>query len=215
MKQNTKPLRIALFGNAVFSAVSAIVLIMFPEMAGSLIGTTNHILLMVIGIGLGVFSLDLFHQASRQRMQTWRALYSSLGDATWVLGTVILLIWFPNLVSEKGRVLLICIALVVAIFGALQLWGAGETHRLKGTKLYRHCVAVTVPETVDKMWEAVSDLSGISQYFPALRSSTIRDGAEPQVGVRRTRKSGHGRAKLSYGGGVRERDRRSWIGVQG
>jgi hypothetical protein len=33
--------------------------------------------------------------------------------------------------------------------------------------------------------------------------------------LRRTRKSGQGRAKLSYGGGVRERDRRSWIGDQG
>jgi hypothetical protein len=33
--------------------------------------------------------------------------------------------------------------------------------------------------------------------------------------LRRTRKSGHGRAKLSYGGGVRERDRRSWIEDQG
>jgi hypothetical protein len=33
--------------------------------------------------------------------------------------------------------------------------------------------------------------------------------------VRWTRKSGHGEARLSYGGGVRERDRRSWIGVQG
>ncbi|MFU8892985.1 MAG: hypothetical protein ACNA8L_05095 [Luteolibacter sp.] len=183
MKQNTKPLRVALFGNAAFSAMSAIILIMFPDMVASHIGATNHMLLMAIGIGLGVFSLDLFHQASRQRMQTWRALYASLGDATWVLGTVILLIWFPNLVSEKGSAILIFIALIVALFGALQLWGAGEAHRLKGTKLYRHCVAVTVPQSVDMMWEAVSDLAGISKYFPALRSSTIRGDVEPQVGA--------------------------------
>lgn len=182
-KQNTKPLRLALLGNAVFSAISATVLIIFPDRVGSLIGTSNHLLLVGIGIGLGIFSADLFHQASRHRMQTWRALYASLGDALWVLGTIILLIWFPNLVSDQGSVLLIAIALIVALFGALQLWGAGEAHRLKGTELYRHCVAVTVPETVDKMWEAVSDLSGISKYFPALRSSTIRGGVEPQVGA--------------------------------
>jgi hypothetical protein len=35
------------------------------------------------------------------------------------------------------------------------------------------------------------------------------------LGLSRTQKSGHSGAKLSYGGGVRERDRRSLVKVQG
>lgn len=184
-KQNTKPLRLALLGNAVFSAISATVLIIFPDRVGSLIGTSNYLLLAGIGIGLGIFSADLFHQASRHRMQTWRALYASLGDALWVLGTIVLLIWFPNLVSDQGSVLLTAIALIVALFGSLQFWGAGEAHRLKDSKLYRHCVAVSVPESTTKMWEVVSDLPAISKYFAALRSSVIRGDMKPQVGATR------------------------------
>ena len=36
-----------------------------------------------------------------------------------------------------------------------------------------------------------------------------------KVALRRTPKSGHAVAKLSYGGGVREIDRRSWMSDQG
>jgi len=118
--QNSGPLRLALLGNAIFSAVSAVLLIAFSGKVGSIIGVSNHLLLAGIGIGLGIFSADLFHQASRRRMQTWRALYASLGDAMWVAGTVILLIWFPHVVSDQGRLLLIAVALIVALFGCLQ-----------------------------------------------------------------------------------------------
>ncbi len=181
--QNTKPLRIALVGNAVFSALSAVILITFSEKVGTLIGTVNYWVLSVIGIGLGIFSADLFHQASRRRMQTWRALYASLGDASWVLGTIILLVWFPQLINEQGRALVIAVALIVALFGCFQFWGAGEAHRLKDSRVYRHCVAVRVSANTTKLWGVISDLSGISKYFPSLRSSFIRDDMKPEVGA--------------------------------
>ena len=183
--QNTKPLRLALLGNAAFSAMSAIVLILFSEMIGSLIGTTNHLLLIAIGVGLGLFSADLFHQASRHRMQTWRALYASFADAMWVIGTAVLLIWFPSAVNAAGSIILIGVATIVAVFGCLQFWGAGEAHRLKGSGYYRHCVAVEVPVDTAKMWQVISDLPGINRYFPALRSSFIRGDMEPGIGATR------------------------------
>lgn len=165
--------------------MSAIVLIFFPEMVGSLIGTTNYLLLIAIGVGLGLFSADLFHQASRHRMQTWRALYASFGDGVWVIGTAVLLIWFPSVMNATGSIILIGVATIVAVFGCLQFWGAGEAHRLKGSGIYRHCVAVEVPVDTRKMWQVISDLPGISKYFPVLRSSFIRGDMEPGIGATR------------------------------
>jgi len=182
-KQNTKPLRLALLGNAVFSAMSAVILITFSEKVGILIGTDNYWLLLAIGVGLGIFSVDLFHQASRRRPQTWRALYASLGDASWVAATIVLLAWFPHVINEQGRTLAIAIALIVALFGCLQFWGAGEAHRLNNSQFYRHCVAVRVPVSTTTLWAVISDLSGISKYFPSLRSSFIRGHIKPEVGA--------------------------------
>jgi hypothetical protein len=183
--QNTKPLRAALFGNAIFSAISAVVFLLFSQNVGSLVGLSNHFILVGIGVGLGIFSADLFHQASRRRIQTWLALYASLGDALWVVGAVILLLWFPDTLNEQGRFLLIAVSVIVGLFGLLQFWGAGEAHRLTASKFYRHCVAVRVPVSTAIMWDVVSDLSGISKYFPSLRSSIIRDHLKPQVGATR------------------------------
>jgi len=181
--QNTTPLRLALLGNGIFSALSALILIMVPGKVGLFIGVSNPLLLVGIGIGLGIFSADLFHQATRQRMQTWRALYSSFGDALWVVGTAILLTWFSHVISEPGGNLLIVVAVIVALFGCLQFWGAGEAHRLKNTRLYRHCISVRVPVGSASIWKEVSDLAGISKHFPSLQSSFIRDGGEARVGA--------------------------------
>jgi uncharacterized protein YndB with AHSA1/START domain len=183
--QNTIPLRFALLGNAIFSGISAVVFLSFSQNVSSLIGLSNHLILVGIGIGLGLFSADLFHQASRQRVQTWRALYASLGDALWVAGAVVLLLWFPETLNEQGRFILMAVSVIVGVFGSIQFWGAGEAHRLTGSKFYRHCVAVRVPVSRAKMWNVISDLSGISRYFPSLRSSIIRDHLEPQVGATR------------------------------
>ncbi|MBA4146672.1 MAG: SRPBCC family protein [Verrucomicrobia bacterium] len=183
--QNTKPLRVALLGNATFSAISAVVFLFLSQYVSSFIGLSNHLILIGIGVGLGIFSVDLFHQASRRRIQTWRALYASLGDTLWVIGAIVLLVWFPETLNERGRFLLIAVSVIVGVFGSLQFWGAGEAHRLTGSKFYRHCVAVRVPVGTTKMWDVISDLSGISKYFPSLRSSIIRDDLEPQVGVTR------------------------------
>lgn len=166
-----------------FSGSAAVVLILFTDSVGGFLGVNNAAFLNLIGVGLGLFSIDLAHQASRRRMRTWRALYASILDASWVAGTVLLLGWFPGAVNDQGNPLLVGIALIVALFGLLQLWGAGEAHRLKHTRLYRHCVAVQVPAKPSELWDAISHMARISEYSPSLRRSFIRDDQESGVGA--------------------------------
>lgn len=181
--QHTTLLRTALLGNALFSAFSAVIFTVFSGNVSRFMGLSNPGIIWSIGIGLCLFSADLFHQATRRRLQTWRALLSSLGDTVWVSGTALLLIGFPDIVNGQGRVLLTGIALIVALFGVLQFWGAGEAHRLRNSELYRHCVSVRVPVDAGQMWSVISDLPRISHYFPALESSFLRNTKISEVGA--------------------------------
>jgi hypothetical protein len=180
---NSRPLKLALLGNGIFSATSGALLLIVPEQIGGLLGVQETWLLMLIGLGLAVFAGDLFHQATRDRLRTWRALYSVCGDLLWVIGTIILLLFFPAAVSAQGATLLIGVAMVVTLFAGLQLWGAGQAHRIRGTSRYRHCVAVSVPASAGRVWGIVSDLGNINRHAPFLRDSFLRDNARPGEGA--------------------------------
>ncbi len=149
---------------------------LLPKTLAGFLGISSPLLLTGIGGALILFSGDLIHQATRRRMQTWRALYAVCGDAFWVLGTLVLLAVFPGLLSTGGAILVAVVGGVVAVFGFLQYRGVGTAHRVPGTDRYRHCVAVSAPTDADAMWRVVSDLGGISAYFPSLKQSFIRGG---------------------------------------
>ena len=179
----TRPLRIALVGNALFSTFSGVLLLVFPKSIAAFLGIGTPMLLAGIGVALLLFAADLVHQATRRRMRTWRTLYAVAGDGLWVAGTLVLLLGFPAVFSGPGKVLLLVVGGIVATFGVLQFRGAGLAHRISGTGRYRHCVAVSAPVDADALWRVVSDLGGISAYFPALRSSFLRGGQPPGVGA--------------------------------
>lgn len=190
---NTRPLRLALLGNGIFSATSGSLMLILPEQLGRLLGVQEAGILMLIGLGLVIFAGDLFHQATREKLQTWRALYSVCGDLLWVFGTIILLLFFPATVSAQGGAVLIGVAIIVTLFAGLQMWGAGQAHRIAGTSRYRHCVAVSAPISAARIWTIVSDLGNISQHAPFLRDSFLRDDAQAGEGAIRQCEDLHGR----------------------
>jgi hypothetical protein len=77
-------------------------------------------------------------------------------------------------------------------------WKIAEVFPVNGTGVVTGRDSMTIDIDKNHLWDRIEDFAKSSEDT-----------------VRRTRKSGQGRAKLSYGGGVRERDRRSWIGDQG
>jgi ribosome-associated toxin RatA of RatAB toxin-antitoxin module len=177
------PLRLALAANAVFSLSSALFMLLRPAMVGEWLGIHAPLILQVVGIGLAVFAAELICQATRQRVAPWRALLASIADFSWVIGTIVLLLSFPELFSPLGNVLVLAIGGAVFVFGAWQLWAAGRAHRIGESGEYRHCIIVETNAPAEKMWRVVGNIGDIKDYMPSLKHSIVVNGKTPCVGA--------------------------------
>lgn len=180
---DTRPLRMALAANAAFSFISAGLMFFRPSLIGDWLGIQAPLVLQAAGIGLLVFAADLLHQATRHRIETWRALYASAADFLWVVGTFVLLALFPSALSQTGYTLVVSVAFAVFLFGSWQLWAIGQAHKLKDSGQYRHCILVAVNAPADAMWRVIGRIGDIKHYMPALKHSAILDGKTPGVGA--------------------------------
>ena len=188
----TRPLRTALFANAVFSAVCALMMIVWTGSVETLLGLQTPWLLRLVGLGLLLFSIDLTHQITRPRLETWRALYASVADLLWVIGSVLGVLLFPALLSETGVAVVLAVAGIVLIFALWQVWGIDRAHRAENPALHRHCLVVRTEVPATHMWEVIRPIGDIQNYAPSLAKSEILDGKAPGIGsVRRcTNQSG-------------------------
>lgn len=120
-------LRTALRANAAFSTTTGLAMLIAPAAIGGLIGVEAPLVLRGIGLGLLVFAADLvwFSRSGRTLRAIGRAAVA--GDAAWVVGTVVLALLAPGLLSPTGWALTGGIALAVAGFASAQALGL---HRL-------------------------------------------------------------------------------------
>ncbi|MEX0828066.1 MAG: SRPBCC family protein [Haliea sp.] len=173
---NTRPLRIALLGNAMFSATSGLVMVIAPGWIGTMLGIEAAVAYRIVGIGLLIFTMDLIHQATRPRLQTWRALYAVAADLLWVLGSFVGLLFFSAALSYDSVWIVAGVAAIVFTFAIWQLSGINRAHRISQTgvyPLYRHCVMVESSAPADDLWALIRDLGKISRYMPSLRTSMM------------------------------------------
>ncbi|MBD2329310.1 SRPBCC family protein [Alkalinema sp. FACHB-956] len=138
---------------------------------------------LAVGVGLTVFAVDLLHQSTGRRMATWRALYASGADFLWVLGSVMLLGLFPDVLSRSGQIWVMAVAGVVLMLGLWQVWAIAKAHQVQGKAQYRHCILVETNAPADVMWQVVSRLGAIKNYMPSLKNSVILDGRSPGIGA--------------------------------
>lgn len=128
MTTRTRPLRTSLAVNAAFSTGCGAWLLLRPDLIAVWLDIELIWLFRVIGVGLLLFAADLAHQATRPRLLTWRALYASLADFAWVIGSVVLiLLGLPA--TALGQTLVIVVAGCVFAFGCWQLWAIGVANR--------------------------------------------------------------------------------------
>ncbi len=180
---SNRPLRVALFVNAVFSATCALLLLTLPAFVGDLLSIQAPLILRLVGVGLLIFSVDLMHQATQLRLGTWRVLYASMGDFLWVIGSVSGLLLFPRLLSVTGVAIVTVVALVVFAFGIWQIWGIDRAHRSENPALRRHCLVVHSKAPAADIWNVIERMGDIQNYMPSLVRSEILDGKAPGVGA--------------------------------
>ncbi|MCS3902659.1 hypothetical protein J2T55_000663 [Methylohalomonas lacus] len=176
-------LRRALLANALFSLACGLLLLFAPATVGALLGWYAPVLLQLIGVGLILFAIDLVHQATRPRPTSWRALYASVADGLWVVGSIAAVLLLPHDLSDRGVAIVLTVAGIVLGFGAWQLWGIHRAHYSRASGLYRHCLVVEADAPADALWSIIRDLSAIKDYMPTLKTSELLDNRAPGIGA--------------------------------
>ncbi len=119
--RSIKNLRHVLRANAAFSMVSGVTALLGGSWISRELGIDHSMLTRLIGAGLIGFAAAVA-AISRldERRLTAEALLVSIADATWVLGTIAVVL--AGWLNTTGALAMSLIALVVADLGATQLW---------------------------------------------------------------------------------------------
>lgn len=116
---NSKKLALVLMSNAIFSILCAIDLIFLSNWVGSLIGIKEVLYLQLLGGGLVGFASFVFWVSRNLEQQKLVSLIIQL-DRSWVVGSILLLLFASQLFSQLGHIIIGTVALIVLVFGELQ-----------------------------------------------------------------------------------------------
>lgn len=111
----------ALTGNAVFSTLSALILLIFSTTMTDLFGLKEQFPFLIIGVVLLLFAGTIVFEIKRQRKKP--VYWIIIQDILWVLGSIVLLFLQPFGISTAGNILIAIVALVVLVFAILQYQG--------------------------------------------------------------------------------------------
>ena len=118
--QNQKMLRTALKGNAIFSILSGLTLILFNTFFQTLFAT--DLSLWILGLALLFFAGQVLYTALRKSLVKKEVVSIIVMDILWVIGSVVLLIAVPG-IPTMGKWIVILVALFIADFAVFQYLG--------------------------------------------------------------------------------------------
>ena len=123
MNDAKQPLLNALRLNAAFSAMSTLFLIAAGGWVADQLGLPDPLTVYIVAAGLALFALQLGLIVRSRRIRTWEVRAVIGGDLAWVLATAVVIGLFHEVMTTIGLVMLDVVALVVAVFAALQIRG--------------------------------------------------------------------------------------------
>jgi uncharacterized membrane protein HdeD (DUF308 family) len=114
-------LRKALMGNALFSTLSGLTILLAQGWVLRSLGLAGSVNLLILGAGLIVFAITLVVNARKQQVKKSDAWIAVLMDVAWVLGSYILIFIVPF--STEGKWVVGVVAELVLVFAVLQFVG--------------------------------------------------------------------------------------------
>jgi len=108
----------ALTINAIFSSFSGIALILLHQSIARLFGTQNNAIFWVTGTILLYFASTIIYEIKKQRRLA--VLWIIIQDFSWVLGSLILLLFQPFQITLVGNLTIGIIAIIVLFMGINQ-----------------------------------------------------------------------------------------------
>ena len=116
-------LKYGLLGNAIFSCLTGIALIIAPVQIATYMGIPDPTLLMGIGIGLLPFAGHLIIALRRKPIRTGEVYYLSVMDGLWVFGSAAIILFDLVPFTTFGLIIFSVVALTVADFMLMQIVG--------------------------------------------------------------------------------------------
>ncbi|MFK8001706.1 MAG: hypothetical protein AB8H86_19080 [Polyangiales bacterium] len=120
---NERIVRRALGANAVFSLCTGVSLLLFASSLGPRLGVHPAWVLQVIGAALVPFGLGVAFVAKQKPLRASWVAAISLMDAGWVVGTLMLALFWPGVMNQVGWTATVVVALFVDAFCIAQLVG--------------------------------------------------------------------------------------------
>jgi hypothetical protein len=111
----------ALTSNAIFSAISGLILILFHKPIAQVFAMDNTTLFWVLGIALLYFAVTIWYESKKQRPTFVQWIIFQ--DMVWVVGSAYLLWVQPFGISKMGNILIGVVADIVLLFAVLQYLG--------------------------------------------------------------------------------------------
>ncbi len=123
-RSGSRLLRNTLWANSIFCALSGLLLSVGAGPITTFLGWSTFIPLLVIGIGLLLYSAWLFRILVGRPLDAGTGMVYAIADAAWVVASVILLLtnWVPFTLGGKWAIVIQ--AIIVADFAVLQFLGA-------------------------------------------------------------------------------------------
>jgi hypothetical protein len=116
-----KLLRNSLIGNALFSILSALIILGSTGWLAEFLGLRDHIVLTILAISLTAYAMILLINARRPKIKISDAWMAVILDAVWVIGSYALIFVVPF--TFGGKWLIAAVAEIVFVFAILQSFG--------------------------------------------------------------------------------------------
>ena len=111
--------------NALFSGISGVLLIVINQQIAKIFGTNNNTVFWIVGFILIYFALTIWYEIKKQRRLA--VIWIIVQDYTWVLSSILLIIFKPFQITKTGNLVIGIIALIVLYMGVNQMINLNKT----------------------------------------------------------------------------------------
>lgn len=173
--------------NAIFSAISGIVLIVLNYQVAKLFGTENNTIFWIIGLALVFFAVTIIVEILKQR--SLAILWIIIQDFLWVIGSILLLVLNLLPISPTGLIIIGLVALIVLFMGFYQAKALAKIDNIPNKKGKQWRFERIVKADKKSTWQLISDVGNYALFAPNIDEVKIISGD----GIGMVRTCSHGK----------------------
>lgn len=160
--------------NAISTLISGLSILLFRNKLTHLFEISDNTPFWVVGGVITVFSLTMFVEVKKQRALA--LLWIIAQDLMFTLASIIVLIFRPFDISDKGYLLIGLFIIPIVFFIIYQTIGLARMDAKKGTNIKLMSFSRSIKADKSKVWETISDVGNYHEVAPNIDGSEIISG---------------------------------------